>query len=159
MKHKVLTEHGSSTYLNPMTIYILGPRKLQNEMLASYLTEQIGVDCLVCEAASAIPEPGDTVYEGQGKLVLWDCRGKDRKSVLAGLGALVSENKPSQCSVFLFNGAGDLRVEEIRLFREVRGISFLHDSLDKFVEGVNAVLSGSFWPLLEKANSGVRTAW
>ncbi len=72
-------------YTNPMRdklIYVVGPLKLQNTLMASFLERETGVKCLAAETLRDIP-PREDKSGAQSILVLWDCLGKDFASCLA----------------------------------------------------------------------------
>jgi hypothetical protein len=61
--------------LQPATgnkFYIIGSRRLQNELIASCLEKEIGNECLLLENVNQIPKDNPKPGAHPG-LVLWDC--------------------------------------------------------------------------------------
>ena len=130
-------------------ICIVGPRKLQNELIASRLETEIGVKCWLGEDIGPISLSNDRKYgterNGSGtKLVLWDCHGKDLNSILHEL-EYYGNKKSSGHHVALFNVSHDMGIEEQCVWLGVRGFFYDHDSLPQFLQGVRVILSGELW--------------
>lgn len=125
------------------SFYIIGPKRLQNDLLACCLGRKTGNECHVIENLHDIftGNPGD---DGRPKLILRDCHGKDIKGLLTEL-KTYPRPKRSFKRVILFNVPPIL--EFIKPFTSigVRGFFYEHDSLDNFVKGVIAVLDGKLW--------------
>ena len=89
------------------TIYIIGPRRVQNELIASCLQQETGAKCLLGEDISYVRLPDDVKSSGQPNLVLWDCQEKHPDSLLATLRSnSIWESSPGH--VALFNVRHDL---------------------------------------------------
>ena len=125
-------------------IYIVGPRRLENEVMASCLEWETGAKCLLGEDIRHVRFPDDAEYNGQPKLVLWDCQGKEPKSLLEALRSY-GIDKLSRDYVALFNVCHDLGIEEECVRQGVRGFFYDHDSLPQFLKGVRAILNGELW--------------
>ena len=126
-------------------IYIIGPRKLQNEMMASCLEREIGTKCLLGEDICDVRFPRDAKYKGRPNLVLVDCHGKDPKSLLVVLRSYGIE-KLSRDYVAIFNvwhDASDIEKECVQ--QGIRGVFYDVDSLPQFLKGVQAILNGQLW--------------
>lgn len=125
-------------------IYIIGPRRLQNELIASCLERETGAKCLLGKDICDVRFPDDAKCKGQPKLVLWDCHGKDLKSLLVALRSYGIE-KLSQDYMALFNVCHGLGIEKKCVWQGVRGIFYDDDSLPQFLKGVQAILNGQLW--------------
>jgi DNA-binding NarL/FixJ family response regulator len=126
-------------------VYILGPRRFQNEIIALFLERETGARCLIKEELSLVGSlAGVTDHGRHPKLSLWDCQGKDSNSLLAHLSACGGE-KLRRNPVVLYNLAHGLGIEEECVWRGVRGFFYEHDSLPQFLKGVHAVLNGQLW--------------
>ena len=125
-------------------IYVVGPRRLQNELIAAYLEREIGAQCLVGENIGEVCFPDDAKREGQLRLVLWDCQEMD-------LGSLPATPEPCDRQkafwdyLVAFNVSHGLGIEVKCVRRGVRGIFYDQDSLAQFLRGVRAILSGQVW--------------
>ena len=124
-------------------IYIVGPKRLQNEALASCLQRETGDPCFVHEILGSVPldEASDNGLQG---LVLLDCQGKDEKNVLAELRPYLSQ-KRSENRIALFNVSRDSGIEKRCIAEGVRGFFYAEDHLEILVKGVQAVLNGDWW--------------
>ena len=125
-------------------IYIIGPRKLQNELMASCLEREIGSKCLFWKDICDVRFTDDAKCKEQPKLVLLDCHGKDPKSLLVALGSYDSE-KLFRNYVAMFNICHGLGIEKKCIWQGVRGIFYDDDSLPQFLKGVRAILNGQLW--------------
>ena len=126
-----------------MTFYIVGPRRLQNEAIASYLANNTGNDCEVFENISQIPS-GNSNPIDQKSLVLCDCLGRDLKRQLTELKTFTNHNK-SKSRVVFFNVSNDMEFKKKFVLKGIHGFFYKHDSLDIFLKGVQAVLDGKLW--------------
>jgi len=124
-------------------IFIVGPKRLQNEAIASCLQRQTGDPCFVHETLGKVPldEASDN---GQQGLVLLDCQGKDQKYVLAELRPYLRQ-KQSGNRVALFNVSRDSGIEKRCISEGIRGFFYAEDQLEILVKGVQALLEGDWW--------------
>ena len=125
-------------------IYIVGPLRLQNELIASCLERETRAKCLVGEDICHVRFPDEPKCNGQPNLVLWDCQEIDTRSLLAGL-RCCGVQKSSQDFVVLFNVCHGLDIEKICVGKGVRGFFYGHDSLPLFLKGIQAILKGQLW--------------
>jgi LuxR family transcriptional regulator of csgAB operon len=136
-------KQNSSQASNGNVVYIIGPRKLQNEAIASCLKKKTGDEWFVLEDISQIP-PADPKDQGRPRLVLLDCQGKNPENVLAELRPYLSQ-KQSTNHVVLFSVGRNLGIEKKCVLEGVRGFFYEQDPLDRFLKGVRAVLDGELW--------------
>ena len=123
--------------------YILGPMKLQNELIASYLRQKTGNECLTVNDISQV-QTDDAKDQSRKKLLFWDCQGKSLNGLLAELGSYINNNL-SDNRIVLFNVPADLELEKKFVLKGVCGFFYEHDPLDKFMKGVRAVQDGKLW--------------
>jgi LuxR family transcriptional regulator of csgAB operon len=124
-------------------VYIVGPRRLQNEAIAKCLERETGDRCFVLGDINSIPLDGQK-DQGRQRLVLLDCQGKGKKHVLAELRPYLSQ-KGSGNHVALFNVSRDVGIEKGCLAEGVRGFFYEEDQLENLLKGVRAVLDGDWW--------------
>jgi LuxR family transcriptional regulator of csgAB operon len=124
-------------------VYIVGPRRLQNEAIASCLKKETGDECFVLGDISQIPR-ADPKNHGRPRLVLLDCQGKNPENVLAELRSYLNQ-KQSTNHVVLFSVGRNLGIEKKCVLEGVRGFFYETDPLDRFLKGVRAVLEGELW--------------
>ena len=122
------------------SIYIIGPMKLQNALMAFFLQQSTGAKCLALDYFSDI-EFIDSENMGQQKLVLFDCLGKDLESLLPELEGN-GQRLSSQDLVGLFNIRPGLGIENKILARGIRGFFYEQDPLEKFPKGVRTMFNG-----------------
>jgi len=128
---------------NGMVFYIVGTRSLQNLMMASYLKSQTGDPCIVTENVNNIPTDNPKT-NGRPKLLFWDCRGNNFKSLITELRAWTMRNPSANPSVF-FNVPSALKLEKKFLLEGIYGFFYENDSLDGFMKGVQTVIDGKLW--------------
>jgi LuxR family transcriptional regulator of csgAB operon len=144
MSARDLTGHeaNGSEYATEV-IYIVGPRKLQNELLASFLEEKTDARCVASSDFTSLqgreqPDPANL------PLVLLDCYEKDFESILAQIEA-TGRDVLSKAHVALFNVDPNLSIEEEAVMRGVKGFFYESDSPEPLLKGVRAIFDGEFW--------------
>jgi hypothetical protein len=78
------SEEAKRCQLTDKLVYIVGPLRLQNDLMALFLKQETGAKCLVGKDLRHIPVADDENI-GQPKLVLLDCLRKDKESLLKGV--------------------------------------------------------------------------
>ena len=137
------SEDRFSATLSDRTVYIVGPRKLQNQLLVQFLNHEAGVTCIAGENFDTIFNPPPT-KASLPNLFLWDC-------LDINLDAFLSEIKPNHDTVLegqylaLFNMRMDSGHEEKALERGVRGFFFEHDTPEQILKGIRAVFANELW--------------
>ncbi len=126
-----------------MAFYIVGHRRLENELIASYLEQQTGDPCFVAENMNHIPTDNPK-NNGRPKLVLWDCQGNNFKSLIAELRAWSIQSQSAN-PIVLFNVPPDLEFEKKFVLEGIHGFFYEHDPLDFFLKGVKTVIDGRLW--------------
>ncbi|PNV85398.1 MAG: hypothetical protein C0610_12030, partial [Desulfobacteraceae bacterium] len=124
-------------------IYIVGPRRLQNEAIASCLEREIGDQCFVLGDVKNLPLEGQE-DQGRQRLILLDCQGKGQKNVLAELRPYLRQKRPEN-HVALFNVSRDSGIEKKCVAEGIRGFFYEEDQLEIFLKGVKAVRDGDWW--------------
>jgi LuxR family transcriptional regulator of csgAB operon len=125
------------------TIYVVGPCRVSNELLASFLEAENGAKCFAKKTIDDVVGV-DGEETAKPKLVLLDCFAKDPErlfleveSCYGGLG--------SSDLMALFNLIRGLRIEEKLVIRGVKGIFYENVQPDHVVRGVRALLEGETW--------------
>ena len=124
-------------------IYIIGPRRLQNEAIASCLMRETGNECFLLEDINLLLDE-DVVDPTRSMLVLLDCQGKDPERILEELRPYLIGKQASNNIVF-FNLRPDFGVERKCVLEGIRGFFYDQDPLDIFLKGVRAVFNGELW--------------
>jgi DNA-binding NarL/FixJ family response regulator len=139
-----MSENQKSSDASPgNVVYIVGPRKLQNEAIASCLERETGDQCFVLGDINHIPadDPKDSSLQ---RLVLLDCQGKDKKRLLAELRPYLSQRGFAN-HVALLNVSRDQGIEQSCVPEGIRGFFYEEDQLEIFLKGVKAVREGDWW--------------
>ena len=143
MKIKISDKQKNLNPSGDMAFYIVGPRRLQNELIASHLEKEIGNECLLLENFNQIPKenpkPG-----AHPSLVLWDCVEKDLERFLADIATNTGQKKSAHRIVF-FNVSNGMEFRKKYALKGLYGFFYEHDPMDIFIKGVQAVLDGKLW--------------
>ena len=123
--------------------YIVGPQKLQNELIASCLEQETGNECFVLAQIDHIPKD-ITKNPGLPGLVILDCHGKNLKRILNKLKSYNIPHQPGR-HVVLFNVSCDQDFQKKSVLDGIHGFFYEHDPLDIFLKGVRAILDGKLW--------------
>ncbi len=123
-------------------VHIVGPNKLQNGLLISFLETEAGLKC-TCGPMPELTNIGDK-ETAQACLVMLDCMGIDRVKLWTKLG-MEPDSTTSHCPIVLFNVEPDDEIETKAVGRGVRGLFYDSEPLDRFPKGILAVLNGELW--------------
>jgi DNA-binding NarL/FixJ family response regulator len=123
--------------------YIIGPRRLQNELIASCLEKEIGNECFLLENVHQIPKDNPKPGAHPG-LVLWDCVEKELERFLADIETNPGQKKSAHRIVF-FNVSNGMEFRKKYALKGIYGFFYEHDPMDIFIKGVQAVLDGKLW--------------
>jgi len=124
-------------------IYVVGNRRLQNELMTTFLERETGIKCKVLNDLRGISIEKDRDALGQ-RLILWDCLGKDLKTLLSDLESY-GEDRFSLNLVVLFNVAQGLGIEETTVDWGIKGVFYEKDPVEYYPKGIMAVFSGELW--------------
>ena len=125
------------------SIYIVGHRRLQNEMMARTLELETGALCRCVEDIGHVPFPKSKETHDK-RLILLDCLGKELKAILDTLEPDTID-RLSPALVALFNVTPGVGIEEQCANQGVRGVFYEKDHLDQFLKGVCSIYSGEVW--------------
>ncbi len=126
-----------------MKFYIVGKRRLANELIASYLSRKTGNECFVLDNIHHVPN-GSSNNAGRSRLIFWDCRKKDLNNLLTEL-RTYNTLKPSTNHLVLLNVSSGMALNKKLVLEGIRGFFYEHDSLDHFMKGVETVIEGKLW--------------
>ena len=143
MKPKTSAEGGlTHSSLKGKSIWIIGPRRLQNELLANLLSGKTGAACFCGENVNqALDLDANRSRPG---LFLFDCLGKDREEPIAPLRP-EEQRLVSPHLVALFNVHPGLGIEEQALREGIRGFFYENDPHELLQKGVRAIFNGELW--------------
>lgn len=122
-------------------IYILGPQKMQNELLAAFLYKETGIVCQI--------ENRDMFFcptvDWPGKIMLFcDCQTKQYPDLLA-LVVAANLSKHPNFYPLLFNVMEKINVGDELVRLGVRGLFYDDEPLENLVRGIAAVRQGEIW--------------
>jgi len=123
-------------------VHILGPRKLQNKLMATFLQRATGLKCT--HRSDSDLNPVLDKEHDRPFLILLDCLGRDIDWFWIGLCVGVNSRR-NKCFVALFNATRDKGLECEAIKQGAKGIFFEDDPLDLMAKGVLAILKGELW--------------
>ncbi|MGD8366004.1 MAG: response regulator transcription factor [Desulfobacterales bacterium] len=124
-------------------IFILGPRRLQNSLIARYLEQTAGLGCLCCSSRDEVPVE-HLNSPNPSRLILWDCRGRPLSECLPDLEAERAGLFRS-CYALLFNLEPGSALEEPAMKLGVKGFLYREDPIEVFSKAIEAVFKGELW--------------
>jgi len=125
------------------TVYVVGPCRVNNELLASFLEAEIGTNCVVKETIDDVIDLDDQETDIP-KLVILDCFGKDPRRLFLEVEACY--RGMGNCDLMaVFNLIRGLRIEEELVKRGIRGIFYANDLPDHVQKGVLGIIEGKIW--------------
>ena len=129
--------------LDDKLVYIVGPGRFQNELMASFLERETGIKCQGLSDLRDIPSGNDR-DTGRTRLIFLDCLRKDRKSLLADLESCGAEML-SRVLCVLFNVTQGLGIEATAVEWGIKGVFYENDPMEHYPKGVWAVFNGELW--------------
>jgi len=121
-------------------IFVVGNNTLQNQLIASFLENRLGIKCL------AVAEYNETLLQNdtadKQHIILYDCMGKNPIDCVK---ECTIDLDSDSLIVSLFNLDRNSDIEEEMLLRGIRGFFYKWDSLRHFEKGVSALLKGEYW--------------
>ena len=123
-------------------VQIVGPLKLQNELMAWFLSQTTGLSCLCCKDLDVQTISADSA-EHPG-IVLLDCLGSNLTLLQSKIRILTDSGK-NKFHIALFNVASGQFVGHDLVSWGVRGLFYNDDPLSHLSKGVLAILRGEFW--------------
>jgi DNA-binding NarL/FixJ family response regulator len=123
-------------------IQIVGPLKLQNELLAWFLHDATGLNCICGKDLDVESLP----VQSQSKpvLVLLDCLSSDLSNLGSKLRVLTASGVKNYY-LALFNVAAGQSIGNDMVSWGIRGLFYSDDPLTHLSKGVMAILKGEFW--------------
>ena len=124
-------------------IYIVGPCRVNNELLAAFLEAKAEMRCVSKETIDDVIDLSGQETDNH-KLVLLDCFAKDPERLFVE----IESCRRDICKPFLmavFNLIRGLKIEDELVVRGIRGIFYENDDPDHLKRGVRALLEGEIW--------------
>ena len=130
------------TLAGKQTIYIVGHRKFQNDILADYLENELEAKCIVSEDAHHGPPATDD--QECRTMVLLDSPENDLDRYFIGLES-ASRNTLNGHIIALFNVKPGSGIEGKAISWGIRGFFYEQDSPKQFVKGISSMFKGEMW--------------
>jgi len=126
-------------------LYILGPRRLQNDLLAQFAETDTDLElaCLCCESQEEIPLLVD-IQARHTSMILLDCQDSGLDNTLRILEGL-EEPYFRHYLVVLFNVKPSAGIEELALQIGVKGFFYSDDPLERIGKGIQMIFGGELW--------------
>jgi len=125
------------------TIYIVGPCRVNNELLASFLEAKVEAKCVTKGTIVDVIDSSKQETDNP-KLVLLDCFAKDPERLFLEVESCRRDiSNPGLVEVF--NLIRGLKIEEELVIGGIRGIFYANDKPDHLERGVRALLEGEIW--------------
>jgi len=126
-------------------LYILGPRRLQNELLARFAEREteMTLSCLCCESQEEIPLLVD-IKTRHTSMILLDCEDGGLDESLRTMEAL-EEPYFRHYLVVLFNVKPSAGIEELSLEIGVKGFFYSDDPKEQIAKGIHMIFAGELW--------------
>ncbi|MBI5441572.1 MAG: response regulator transcription factor [Deltaproteobacteria bacterium] len=127
---------------NGKQVFIVGPRKIQNRLMAEYVREEVGLPCMALTSSEA----GELKRSGSKQnLVLRDCPGLNGQHVRQQLSPEGRfESGPDQIlAIFNVPPGKDIERETIPL--GIRGFFYREDEPETLRRGIGALFEGELW--------------
>lgn len=123
-------------------VYLVGPSKLQNDMMVSFLEGEMGLGCS-CSEKMKLPAIANK-RKDHTPLILWDCLETNPKDLWTRLGAW-NDSFGSRYFLVLFNVNPEAGIEVEAARRGTRGIFYKDTPSDIFAKGIQAIIKGGLW--------------
>ncbi|MEA3348555.1 MAG: response regulator transcription factor [Pseudomonadota bacterium] len=121
-------------------LYIMGPRKMQNELLASFLEKETGLSCL----SGSFDGFSAQEVETTGEIILFcDCLDKDHSEMLA----LMTAKFQAQSSLYpvFYNVSEKIDVGDELISAGIWGLFYDNEPPKNLVYGIKAIQKGEIW--------------
>jgi LuxR family transcriptional regulator of csgAB operon len=124
-------------------IFIVGLRRLQNELMAEHIERHIGTPCHVSDGlASAVKASGNG--DARKVLLLKDCPAENREGLLDRLREAAQDF--GSCHLLaMFNVVPGAGIEKDVFPYNVRGVFYQNDTWDTVLKGIKRMFHGELW--------------
>ena len=123
-------------------ICIVGPQRLQYELLSFCLENELGADCVFYNELPSVSSLGSDI--GCPQVWLFDCSGLDPAVIEKQFGDPL-RLRPKGFLAALFNVEQPARLNEFVIKSRIRGIFLKDDSRIVLLKGLRAIFEGQLW--------------
>ena len=137
---------GSSTNTSDVhTVMIVGPQRLNNELLGSYIESAAGIKCYCSKSISSALSVCER-RSHHASILLCDLSAEENWQQSWGMQKkTVETGKQNEILSAVFNVSKNKEVEGFALRRGVRGVFYQDDSAETIVKGIKAIFAGELW--------------
>jgi DNA-binding CsgD family transcriptional regulator len=143
MNSEISQRNSRQMPLTNKVICVVGPRRFQNELIASFLEQETGARCMPALNIQQILFT-DNKKAGTQRQVLWDCLGENLETLVLEIESY-GKRLLTRDLVAFFNVEEGTGIEEKAVMLGIRGFFYEHDSLEIFLKGIRAVFNGELW--------------
>ena len=143
LREKMQSEEKITGDLSDRAIIIIGPRHLQNRLLARCLKDETGIACHVNDSLDESWLKG-LIGDSEPTLILIDCLDMDMNTILLELKSL-SDTFLSFHLIAPFNISSHSGNEEKALTMGVRGFFYEQDSFEQILKGIRTIFANELW--------------
>lgn len=142
MKHAVTDDVTEKSILFEVMIHVIGPNMLQNELLTSFLEENLEVKCRqhqILDASFKVLLTSDHVH-----LLLIDCLGEKKADPwrLYNFNGIV---KMHNCFISFYNVHIESNIENKAIEQGIHGLFYQQESFKTLPKAIAAILNGELW--------------
>jgi DNA-binding NarL/FixJ family response regulator len=142
MKHNSTDDLSKTNMPMDVMIHVIGPNMLQNELLTSYLEDNMEVNCLQHEIIG-------TNFKAELKsdhthLLLVDCLGEKQVDPWQTYNFNGVTSRPL-CYISLYNVHAEAGIESRAIERGIRGLFYQQESFKTLPKAISAILNGELW--------------
>jgi len=123
-------------------IMIVGENAFNNELLASYLSDQIGIACS-CKELNNFKSTMDSISDA-ARLIFLDCKGMDECDLWSLL-EVDHRSIDDRCLLVLDRVLSEWQIENQAINIGVRGILYDRHDIEFYPRVVRAILNGELW--------------
>lgn len=125
-----------------LKMHIVGPNRLQNELLMSFLEKEIGAECtLYPEIEGCFKLDGEP---GHRHIVMIDCQNLKDLDPWNEID-LQSSIDSQEVYLILYNAHHESDIEQEALSRGARGVFYYKESFRVIPKGIKAIVNGELW--------------
>jgi DNA-binding CsgD family transcriptional regulator len=128
--------------LKDVLIHVVGPNILQNELLISFLEDNLGTSC---QQHEILDVSFKTVLNPEKKhLLLVDCLGEKTADPWRLYSFNGMTTRPD-CFISLYNVHSEAGIENKAIERGIHGLFYQQESFKTLPKGITAILNGELW--------------
>lgn len=142
MKHVAIEDVTKKSILSEVMIHVIGPNMLQNELLTSFLEDNLEVKCLQHEMLDASFK--ELLTSNHVHLLLIDCLG-EKKADPWRLYNFNGIAKMSHCFISFYNVHLEAGIENKAIEKGIHGLFYQQESFKTLPKAISAILSGELW--------------